>query len=189
MRAKNLRWPMALLMVAAGLPGVVTGARTIVIISERTAEISLGSLTALLGVYAMLKKDLGHTATPKNREATGMLIGGLVLFCLGFLNGALSSGSGLFVTLWMVLWFGFDFKHATAYTMILVGFFWNGTGAITLATQTAVQWSWLPMLLCGSFFGGYFGAYLADRFGNPLIKSVFACISILAGLSLIFRHV
>ena len=116
-----------------------------------------------------------------------MIIGGTVLFILGFINGSLASGAGLFVTLWLVVWFGFDYKHAVAYTMILVGLFWNGTGAITLALLTPVKWEWLPALLVGSVLGGYFGTVIAVNYGNQFIKRIFEFITISAGLSLILH--
>ena len=53
-------------------------------------------------------------------------------FIIGVLNGALASGTGLFVTLWLIRWFGLDYKQAVAYTMILVGLFWNGSGALAV---------------------------------------------------------
>ncbi len=49
-------------------------------------------------------------------------------FIGGFLNGSLASGTGLFVTIWLVRWFGFDYRLAIAYTLVLVGLFWNGMG-------------------------------------------------------------
>jgi len=189
LRSGNVHWPFAILMIVAGLPGVVIGAHAILAVDDRLAELLLGALTSGLGIYALVKKQLGQVAKPMHRDIRGLVLGGLGLFTLGFLNGSLSSGSGLFVTIWLVIWFGFDFKHATAYTLVLVGIFWNGTGALALALQSPIKWSWLPMLLCGSFAGGYLGAYLGERFGNPLIKTVFASISILTGLSLIIRNV
>ncbi len=113
------------------------------------------------------------------------MIGAGILFLIGFLNGALSSGTGLFVTLWLVAWFGCDYKQATAHTMICVGLFWNGTGAITFAFLAEVQWDWLPVLLAGSLLGGYIGAVISLKKGNILIKRVFEVTTILVGLSLI----
>ncbi len=175
----------ALFILAFGLPGVIIGARTVLGLPEDMARIALGVLTIGLGVYSMLKKELGQTWQPRNRDRRGMSLGGLWIFCLGFLNGSLTSGTGLFVTLLLVGWFGLDYKRATAYTMILVGLFWNGAGAITLAFLTPAQWSWLPMLVLGSLIGGYWGAHLAIQKGNPLIKRVFEIVTILSGVSLI----
>jgi hypothetical protein len=114
-----------------------------------------------------------------------MLTGGITLFFIGFLNGSLTSGTGLFVTLWLVRWFGLDYKRAVAYTLILVGLFWNGTGAITLGLLGDIQWTWLPALLAGSLLGGYLGAHLAIKKGNRWIKRGFEIITFLVGIKLI----
>lgn len=105
------------------------------------------------------------------------------------LNGSLTSGTGLFVTLWLVLWFGHDFKRATAYSMILTGLFLNGTGALTLALQTQMKWQWLPALLLGSLLGGHAGAHLGIKYSNPAIKRVFEVVTIAVGLTLIVKSV
>lgn len=175
----------ALFVLACGLPGVILGARTVLGLPENQARIALGMLTIGLGIYSLIKKNLGQTWLPRNRDFRGMVLGGLWLFGLGFLNGSLTSGTGLFVTLLLIGWFGLDYKRATAYTMILVGLFWNGAGALTLTMLTPPQWSWLPMLVLGSLLGGYWGAHLAIKKGNPLIKRVFEVVTILSGISLI----
>lgn len=184
-KQKTTEWPFALLMLCCGIPGVVLGANLILHIPEAAAKISLGLLTIGLGVFSFYKKQLGQHFTARHRDLSGYLIGGLGLFTLGVFNGSLTSGTGLFVTMWLIIWFGFDYKRATAYTMILVGLFWNGTGAATLAMLTPVQWSWLPALLLGSVVGGYVGAHIAVKYGNPLIKRVFEWVTILVGVSLI----
>ncbi|MFL0809835.1 MAG: sulfite exporter TauE/SafE family protein [Agarilytica sp.] len=186
LQAKNTRWPFALVMLSAGLPGVIFGANIILSVPEAFAKLLLGILTMGIGIYSFLKKQLGQEFTPKHRDITGYAIGCLGLFLLGVFNGSLTSGTGLFVTIWLIVWFGFDYKHATAYTMILVGLFWNATGALTLALQAPVKWDWLPMLLLGSVLGGYFGAHFAVKYGNPIIKKVFQVIAILVGISLIY---
>lgn len=186
---KNTQLAFAAFMLATGLPGVYLGANVILSVPENLAKIGLGILTISLGVYSYLKKDLGQQQSHKNRTSKGYILGGLGLFILGFLNGSLTSGTGLFVTLWLICWFGFDYKHATAYTLILVGLFWNGTGALTLALLTPVKWDWLPMLILGSLVGGYFGAHLAVKYGNPFIKRIFEVITILVGLSLILHTI
>jgi uncharacterized protein len=179
----------ALIMLAAGLPGVYVGASAVLAIPASVAQFSLGVLTIALGIYSYYKKQLGQHYAPSHRDTVGMFFGAVGLFALGVLNGSLTSGTGLFVTVWLIVWFGFDFKRATAYTMILVGLFWNGTGALTLALQTPVQWRWLPALLLGSLIGGYFGAHLAVKYSNPLIKRVFEVVTVLAGVSLIGKSV
>lgn len=184
-KASDLNIKFSFFILACGLPGVILGANTIIHIPEHIAKISLGVLTTGLGVFSFLKPKLGQASTAKENTLNRKAIGGFVVFLLGFLNGSLTSGTGLFVTLWLIIWFGLDFKKATAYTMILVGLFWNGSGAFTLALITPVQWSWLPALILASAIGGYLGATLGLKYGNQLIKRFFEAITISVGLSLI----
>lgn len=182
----KLKWRFALLILLAGLPGVLLGTQLILAIPEQIAQFALGGLTLGLGVYSLLKKDLGLTSQRIHRDKIGLIIGCLGLFIIGILNGSLTSGTGLFVTIWLVRWFGFDFTRAVSYTLILVGFFWNGLGALFLGLQTPVAWSWLPALLLGSLIGGYLGAHWALLKGNQLVKRSFEVLTILVGLSLLF---
>ena len=184
-REQSLDYRFAAFLLATGLPGVALGASWILQVPDRVATIALGFLTAGLGVYSWLNKDLGQVAQSRHRDRSGMIVGGGVLFALGFLNGSLTSGTGLFVTMWLVRWFGLDYKRAVTYVLILVGMFWNGAGALTLGMLGEIRWSWLPALLLGSLLGGYAGAHLAIVRGNRLIKRTFEVVTILVGLKLI----
>jgi uncharacterized membrane protein YfcA len=137
-------------------------------------------------VYSFVNKRLGQEHAPRNRHARGLALGGAGLFVIGFLNGSLTSGTGLFCTLWLVCWFGLDYRRAVAYTLVLVGLFWNGAGAVTLGMLGEIRWSWLPALLVGSLLGGYLGAHLAIAKGNLWIKRAFELVTVLVGLKLIF---
>jgi len=84
-----------------------------------------------------------------------------------------------------VLWFGLDYKRAVAYTLVLVGLFWNGVGALTLGVLGNIHWSWVPALLVGSLLGGYLGAHMSIVKGNRWIKRGFELVTLLVGIKLI----
>ena len=115
------------------------------------------------------------------------LIGVAVIFMIGILNGSLTSGSGLFVTLWLVRWFGLSYPKAVAHPLILVGLAWNGTGALVLGFSGEIHWNWIPALIAGSLAGGYLGAHLSLRKGSRLVKSAFEWLALLMGASLLIR--
>lgn len=184
-RSSSLEWGFTLFILATGLPGVVLGASVILQVPNRTAEVALGVLTAGLGAYSWFKRELGQVYAPVHRDTAGLAVGGAGLFCIGVLNGSLTSGTGLFVTLWLVRWFGLDYRRAVAYTLVLVGLFWNGAGAFTLGVLGDIRWAWLPALLLGSLLGGYAGAHLSIVKGNRWIKRVFELITLSVGLKLI----
>jgi uncharacterized membrane protein YfcA len=185
-REKSIEWRFSLYILASGLPGVVLGAAVILAVPERLAQLLLGVLTIGLGLYSFFNKQLGLEHAPRNRHARGLVLGGAGLFVVGFLNGSLTSGTGLFCTIWLVRWFGLDYRRAVAYTLVLVGLFWNGAGAVTLALLGEVRWSWLPALLAGSLVGGYLGAHWAIVKGNLWIKRAFEIVTVLVGLKLVF---
>lgn len=186
-RERSLNPRLAAFVLACGLPGVVLGARVVLALPPRLCTLLLGGLTIGLGLYSIARPDLGTTARSRPLTRRRLTIGGAVLFAIGFLNGSLTSGTGLFVTLWLVQWFGLDYGRAVAYTLILVGLFWNGTGALTLGLQGQIAWSWVPMLLAGSIAGGYLGAHLAIAKGSRVVKRAFEVLALLMGASLLFK--
>jgi uncharacterized membrane protein YfcA len=188
-QSSTLDWRFALFILATGLPGVVIGASLILQLDETLAQLALGLLTLGLGVYSIVQPKLGQSSNPVHRDWRGFLIGGAVILVIGGLNGSLTSGTGLFVTIWLVRWFGLDYKTAVAYTLVLVGIFWNGTGAFTLGMLGDIQWSWLPALIIGSLVGGYLGAHLSIIKGNLWVKRAFEMVTILVGLALIARAI
>lgn len=183
--SSHLERQFALFILICGIPGVVIGASIILQVPDRWSQIALGVLTMGLGIYSFLSPRLGQVLEVKNRDKKGMAIGGAVLFFIGILNGSLTSGTGLFVTLWLVRWFGLDYKMAVTYTLILVGIFWNGSGALTLGYLGEIYWQWLPALIAGSLVGGYLGAHMAIVKGNRFIKVSYEVITLLIGLKLL----
>ncbi len=184
-RERTLEWRFSAIILGSGLPGVVLGASLVLRVPDRIAELSLGILTAGLGIYSIFSPNLGQRLEVIHRTVSGYLIGGAVLFGIGILNGSLTSGTGLFVTLWLVRWFGLDYKQAVAYTLVLVGLFWNGSGALTLGLQGTIRWDWIPVLLVASLLGGYLGAHYSIMKGNRWIKRVYEGVTLLVGTKLI----
>tara|TARA_R110001606_G_scaffold399310_1_gene584708 strand:- start:38886 stop:39647 length:762 start_codon:yes stop_codon:yes gene_type:complete len=182
----QLERKFVLMIICAGVPGVVLGGSFILLVPEDIALFSLGVLTGGLGVYSIFKPTLGQIDRPQHRDTWGYVQGSGVLFLLGILNGSLTSGTGLFVTIWLVVWFGLDYQRAVAYTLILVGIFWNGAGAVTLGILGEIRWDWLPALLLGSLLGGYLGSHLAIKHGNRWIKRSFEVVTLLISVKLIW---
>lgn len=185
LRADPINWRFAAFILAMGLPGVWLGTQIILLVPEAWARAALGVLTLGLGAYSMARPQLGKVQSVRHTDGLGLWLGGAVLFSIGVLNGSLTSGTGLFVTIWLVRWYGLDYTRAVTYTLILVGLFWNGTGAWFIAQQAPVKWDWLPALLLGSFLGGYVGAHLAHRHGNGLVKRSFEILTVLIGSKLL----
>ena len=185
LRERSLERRFSLFILACGMPGVALGAIAILNVPAGAAETLLGVLTIGLGAYSLFNRRLGQAYAPRNRHIRGYVAGGVGLFVIGLLNGSLTSGTGLFCTLWLIRWFGLDYRRAVAYTLVLVGVFWNGTGAFTLGVLGQVRWSWVPALLAGSLLGGYLGAHWSIVRGNRWIKHAFEAVTIVVGIKLL----
>ena len=111
------------------------------------------------------------------------------IFLIGVLNGSISSGTGLLVTILLIRTFGMDFLRAISLTLFTVGVFWNFMGAIYLSKIGSVPLNLLIILIFGSFTGGYLGAHLSKIKGNIIIKKFFTSICLLVGISLIFKSI
>lgn len=186
LKNNQLERRFSLIILGAGLPGVVMGASVILAIPPKLAMFALGVLTFGLGIYSVFKPKLGMDYAPRNQSGRALLIGMLGLFVVGFLNGSVTSGTGLFLTIWLIRYFGLDYQRAVAYTLVLCGLLWNGTGALVLGYLGHIAWDWMPALLAGSILGGYLGSHIAIKKGNLWIKRAFEIVTILIGLKLIW---
>ncbi|MGB1776040.1 MAG: sulfite exporter TauE/SafE family protein [Synechococcus sp.] len=178
---------LTLVMIVAGVPGVWLGANLVLAIPDRWATAALGLLTLGLGLYSNRRPELGQEDRSSPLSPGQQLVGALGLFVIGVLNGSLTSGTGLFVTLWLVSWFGLSYTRAVAHTLILVGLLWNGTGALVLGVLGEIRWDWIPMLVLGSLLGGYLGAHLSLQRGSRVVKRGFEVLALVMGLSLLIR--
>lgn len=185
LKSSQYEWRFFVFILLTGVPGVLLGAWIILDVPQRPAEIALGVLTLSLALSSFWQPNLGLQHQPKNRSGLPFYTGGVVLFLVGVLNGSLASGTGLFVTMVLVRWFGLDYQRAVAYTLVTVGLVWNGSGAIALGFWGEVRWDWLPALIVGALIGGYTGAHMAIKSGNAWIKRCFEIVCLLVSLKLL----
>ena len=187
LRSKNIHLNVALLIILIGIPGVLLGAYASSVLPTNFSTLILGFLTLFLSFYSINMRKIGSSKYEVVMNKSRIIVGSLGLLIIAFLNGYLSSGTGLFVTIWMVTIFDLSFADAVAYTLIFVGIFWNGVGAISLGMSGNIIWRYIPVLISGSLLGGYLGAYFSLIKGSKFIKLVFEIVSFFVGISLLLR--
>ena len=181
----NFDMRLIFIFLIIGIPGVIIGANIIAITDEGFARTLLGVLISSIGIYTILIKGYGEEDRYEKNKIKE-IIGRFLVFISGVLNGSLSAGTGLIFTIILISFYGMDYKKAIAYTLIIVGFFYNAVGALTLGMLTEINWDILPVLLLGSLLGGYFGAKLSLSRSNQTIKIVYQVVTISVGFSLIY---
>ena len=178
-------WRFLALCTALGLPGVIGGTQLALSIPDHGGKIVFGLINIGLGIYSILRPQLGLHAAPRNLSGRGLWLGGAMVFVVGWLTGLVPSGPGVFATLLFLSWFGLDYRRAVAYTMLMVGLAWNSAGAITAGLSGPVAWHWIAALVIGGLAGGYFGSHLGLLKGNRFIKGALESLTLLMGASLI----
>ena len=170
-----------------GLPGVIFGASIVEYISEQYLYLFLGIFSIFLAFYSFLKSELGLSSGNIEINLIHKIKFLIFIFFIGILNGSISSGTGLLVTILLIKTFGMDFLRAISLTFFSVGIFWNFTGAMCLSKIGSVPSNILILLIFGSFTGGYFGAHLSKLKGNRLVKKTFTIVCLLVGISLFIK--
>ncbi len=172
-----------------GTPGVILGSKIVQFLSDELLYIFLGCFSIFLAIYSLFKKELGINSLDKKISTLKKLRFWTLIFFIGILNGSISSGTGLLVTILLIKTFGMDFLRAIGITFFTVGIFWNAIGAFFLSRIGVLPFNILLVLLLGSFLGGYFGAHLSNVKGNKLIKNSFTIVCFLVGISLIIKSI
>jgi len=172
-----------------GLPGVILGSFIVEYISEKYLYLILGTISILLAFYSLFKPDLGLSSGKNKLYLVHRIRFFIFIFLIGVLNGSISSGTGLLVTILLIKTFEMDFLRAISLTFFSVGIFWNFVGAVFLTKIGSIPSNILILLIIGSFTGGYFGAHLSKLNGNTLIKKTFTSVCILVGISLLIKSI
>ena len=166
---------------------MIFGTSIVESISEQYLYLFLGIFSILLGFYSLLKSDLGLLSGNRKLNLIHKIKFLVFIFLIGILNGSISSGTGLLVTILLIKTFGMDFLRAISMTFFTVGIFWNFTGAIFLSKIGSISSNILVLLIIGSFTGGYLGAHLSKLKGNVLVKKTFTIVCLSVGVSLTIK--
>ena len=180
---------IALQILFFGVPGVIFGTSILEFISEQFLYLFLGIISIILAFYSFFKPELGLSSYKNELNLIQKIRFFTIIFLIGILNGSISSGTGLLVTILLIKTFGMDFIRAISLTFFTVGIFWNLIGGIFLAKIASLSSNILIILIVGSFTGGFFGAHLSKLKGNKLIKKMFTSICLLVGVSLLIKSI
>jgi len=176
-------------IIIFGTPGVVFGTTLVDYFSEQYLYFILGLLSIFLAFYSSRRSNLGLFSLDKKLNIHEKIKFFILIFLIGILNGSVSSGTGLFMTILLIKTLKIDFLRAVSLTFFSVGIIWNATGALFLSRFGTLETNFLIILICGSLLGGFFGAHLSNLKGNELIKNTFTVVCLFVGLSLLVKSI
>ncbi len=143
----------------------------------------LGIISILLAFYSFLKPDLGLSSGNNKLNFVHKIRFLIFIFLIGILNGSISSGTGLLVTILLMKTFEMDFLRAIGMTFFTVRIFLEFCWSSFLARIGSVPLNLLLVLIIVSFTGELFGAHLSKLNGNILINKTFITVCIFVGIA------
>lgn len=175
-KSGNVNFKVLKYLLPFSLIGSSIGVMTVLAIDPEFLRVLIIFLVIIIGLYTLLKKDLGLHNKFKGITKGKIALGIMVALVLGFYDGFFGPGTGSFIIFALISIFGFDFKKASANSK-LMNLTSNAT-ALFLFLINGQIWFYvaIPMAL-SMILGAKVGAELAIRKGATFIKPVFILVS------------
>jgi uncharacterized membrane protein YfcA len=182
-RAGAVSWKDCLRGFFITFVGAALGTAAVQSISTEILKRMLPPLLLAIGIYMLVKPELGATDhPPRMPRARFDLIFGLGL---GFYDGFLGPGTGTFWTMAFVLALGFNLTRATAYTKVM-NLASNLSSLLFFLIAGKIYFLAGAAMGAGQMLGARLGAGLVIKRGTKLIRPIFISMVLLLILKLIY---
>ena len=171
---KSVKLPYNILTTAifASFAGSFLGAWVIKDVSVGLFKLFLPIILTALFIYTIRKPSIGHTHLPRvngpRPTLKALILGGGV----GFYDGVFGPGTGSFLLMGFVSFFGFDFLHASAATK-LVNATTNLAAIILFASFGHLNWPLGFVMMIMNMVGSFCGTNYALKQGNQFVRRIF----------------
>jgi uncharacterized membrane protein YfcA len=179
--AERLDLPLALLLTAAAIPGVLLGAR----VAKRTPGARLRRAFGVVMLLAAIKLLAAPPEPSVEAAVWAWPLNVLLGLGVGFFAGLLGVGGGTMLVPVLVLGERIPQHVAQGISLILIAPV-GIVGALSYARAGHVVTRVLPGLLIGGALGGVLGALAAHRIEAPLLSRLFAVLLVFVAAQMIF---
>ena len=169
-----------LLLVVAACAALASfaGARLVMHINVRALKPIILVILILMAIYTYIKKDLGSVQTKNLTLQQQMIRGGLLALLVGFYDGFFGPGTGSFLVLGFVLFLGFEFLQASAYSK-LINCVTNISALVVFVSKGQYMLELALLMGACNIAGNVMGTHFALKKGNGFIRIFFLIIVLL----------
>ncbi|MFC1769279.1 sulfite exporter TauE/SafE family protein [Nanoarchaeota archaeon] len=178
----NLKLGILLGIVAA--IGALLGTKIVISINERSLNLIIAIVFLIIFIVLMFKDKIG--IKQKKIMKKNIFVISLFTFLLGIYGGFFGGGFGTFIMILLVL-FGFTFIKGAALGRV-IGTIMSIVSFIIFAINDLVVYSYGISLAIGSFIGGWIGAGIAVKKGDPYIKVILSIVIIITIIKLFLDY-
>jgi uncharacterized membrane protein YfcA len=175
--SRRVELPWRVLLPAALVCGVASlgGAWLVTLVSPAYFRKALPFILALVLIYTVVKKELGHTHAPRFTGWKEVLIACAIGGTIGFYDGFFGPGTGSFFVFLLVRVLGYDFLHASAGAKLL-NLASNLTAIGLFAWKGHIWWHLVLGMALANVLGSWAGTHLALKHGTIFVRWVFIAV-------------
>ncbi len=168
-RKINIQWRLVLPSALAALLAAVLGAYSVSAIPVLLFKKVLPPLLVLLLIYTLFNKKLGQGKVFNTDQSIvwGVFFGA----ACGFYDGVFGPGTGSFLVLLWVRFYGFDFLNGSAHAKI-VNLGCNAGALLWFLPNVPVFVAMGLMMMACNILGAFIGAQVTLKHGNDFVRNL-----------------
>ena len=170
-------------LVILGVVGSWLGATVVTGFDEALLKIIVGTIIFCLSILVYFKKDFG---LEEKKATLSKTLCSLFALPLGFYEGFLGSGNGLFTSAVLTRFQGFSLIRALG-TYYIIAFFWCSIAAATYIYKGFWDTNLMLPAASGSILGASLGSKLGKKYGSPYVRKCFVAVGSILGLELLLN--
>ena len=163
--------PAACIAFVASLAGSIT----VTHVSPTVFRPMVPVVLLIVLTYTVMRKDLGQTHAPRHLTPQAIGIGLALIGGVGFYDGFFGPGTGSFLMLLFIRFYGFDFLNAAA-SARLINCATNAAAILWFGSHGHVLWFLGTLMAIANVAGAQVGTRLAIRQGSAFVRLLFIAI-------------
>jgi hypothetical protein len=171
-RRVRVAWSTAAPAAAAAFALAFVGAWTVTRVPSDFFRLLLPFVLLVVAVYTFRKKDLGSVHAPLHSGMREKVWATCIGAAIGFYDGFFGPGTGSFLILLFVRFFGFDFLSASAAAKV-VNVACNISGLLWFGFSGHLIWQLGMLMAACQICGSMIGTRLAMRHGSGFVRKLF----------------
>lgn len=187
-RKVHIRWQYLIVTIITAFIASFCGALLVSHIhKEQFMPVIIVTLLIVL-VYTVWNKNLGlHHAVKPLSDTMGYLYGILIGAAIGFYDGLIGPGTGSFLVFGFIIFYGYDFLHASASAKV-VNWFTNIAALGFFLIQGHILWHIALPVGIANMLGSYAGSHIAMKKGSAFIRVFFLVVVLALILKLCYDY-
>ncbi len=177
MRVVTLPWRALWPALCAAFLAAFLGAGLVSHVSPTLFRPLVPFMLCAVLAYVLWHKDLGARHAPREMQGLRLLAAFAAIGAIGFYDGFFGPGTGSFLMLLFIRFYGFDFLHASAGARA-VNVATNGGALLLFALQGRVHWAFGLSLGLSNALGSVLGTHTAIKHGSKFVRAVYLIVVI-----------